>query len=99
MAGIIEVLATGKGHDELKLPDDKAEAKKQVDGLIAKGYTIMVTVGDGDAKTEKKVTEFDGETGDYIIKEKVTKTVTEDAVLRVPSASAKATAIAPTAGG
>ena len=95
MAGIIEVLATGKGHEELKLPDNNAEAKTKVDELLTKGYTIMVTVGEGDQKTEKKVTGFDGEKGEYLIKEKST-TETE---LRVLAATAKATAIAPTAGG
>lgn len=97
MAGTIDVLATGKGHEELKLPDNHTEAKTKVDELMAKGYTIMVTVGEGDQKSEKKVTGFDGEKGEYLIKEK--QTTTTETELRVLAATAKATAIAPTAGG
>jgi archaellum component FlaD/FlaE len=99
MAGIIEILNSGKGHDELKLPDDKAEAKKKVQELLDKRYTIFVkvTTGEGDAKKEEdhKVDSYDEATGEYVIKQ----TVTEQKELRVLAASATATAVAPTAGG
>lgn len=91
MAGIIEVLAAGKGHDELKLPDNGQEAKAQVDDLKKKGYTIFVAHEGAD----HRVDDFDASTNEYI----VNQTVTETKQLRIPAATAKATAIAPTAGG
>lgn len=102
MAGTIEVLS-GRGHDELKLPEDRTEAKKKVDELLGKNYTIFakvkVTTGEGEnAKTEdqdKKVSSYDAATGEYVIKEKTT----EEKELRVLAASTTATAVAPTAGG
>jgi hypothetical protein len=97
MAGKIEVLNTTKGHEEVTLPEDKAEAKQKVDDMMKKGYSLFVTVEDGDKKEDKKVTGFDGETGDYLVKEIVTKK--EDVIHRFPSATAKVTAVAPVAGG
>lgn len=99
MAGIIDVLAAGKGHEELTLPDDHQAAKAQVDDLLKKGYAVFVSVeeGEGDQKqkTDKKVTGFDGDTGEYICAEQITETKES----RYAAASVKATAIAPTAGG
>lgn len=91
MSGIIEVLAVGKGHDEVKLPDDGVEAKAHVDDLKKKGYAIFVS----HEGTDYKVDDFDPVTKEYVI----TQTVTEQKEVRIPAATAKATAIAPTAGG
>lgn len=89
MAGIIEVLAVGKGHDELKLPDNGQEAKAHVDDLKKKGYAIFVQ----HEGTDYKVDDFDPATNEYLISKTTTETI------RIASATAKATAIAPTAGG
>lgn len=95
--GILEVLAAGKGHDEIELGDNGEENAKKVQELLDKKYTITVTVGEGEAKTDKKVTGFDKEKNEFVIKETVTKT--EETELRVPANNAKATAVAPLAGG
>lgn len=97
--GVIEILATGKGHDELKLTDNGAENKTKVDELLGKKYLITVEVGEGDQKESKKVTSFDGEKNEFVIEEIKRETVESKTELRVPAATAKATAVAPTAGG
>lgn len=91
MAGVIEVLAVGKGHDEVKLPDNGVEAKAHVDDLKKKGYAIFVSHEGSDYKVD----DFDPETNEYLI----TQSVTEQKTIRIAAATAKATAIAPTAGG
>ncbi len=95
--GVIEILAAGKGHDELQLTENGAENKTKVDDLLAKRYSITVEVGEGDAKATEKATGFDGDTNEFLI-DKV-KTVEEKTQLRVSAVNAKATAVAPTAGG
>ncbi len=96
MAGMISVMSSN-GDDELKLPDDKAEAKKKVDELLDKSYSIFVTKesGEGDAKTKDslKVSGYDEATGEYIVKQG------EKPDLRINAATANATAVAPVAGG
>lgn len=91
MGGVIEVLSTTGGHEDLQLPESPQEAQAKVQELMQKGYSIFLSLGEGDTKQDKKVTGFDGETGEYLVKEETT--------LRFPAATAKATAVAPTAGG
>ena len=87
MRGIIEILHARKGHDEFKIPDDPAKAKEEVDGLLRKGYSLMV---ESEGKTYK-VSRYDEEKNEYIVND-----ATE---LRFPAATTKTTAIAPPAGG
>lgn len=89
MRAIIEVLAMGKGHEEVVLPEDPKEAKIKVDEMLQKRYTLLLSI----EGTEKKVTGFDGDKGEYIVSE--TKAIEE----RFPFAGTKVTAVAPTAGG
>ena len=77
----------GKGHEEVILPEDPKEAKVKVDEMLQKRYTLLLSI----QGTEKKITGFDGEKGEYIVAETEEK--------RYPFAGTKVPAVAPTAGG
>jgi hypothetical protein len=93
--GFIEVLATGKGDDKLELTEDGAANAAKVNDLLTKRYTIFVAVGEGETKEDKKVTGFDAEKNEFICAQQVTETKE----FRYAAKEAKATAIAPIAGG
>jgi hypothetical protein len=87
MPGVIAILSTGSGHDEVTLKSDPIEAKKQVDDLMQKRYTLFVNI-DG---TDCKVSRFDETTNEVV--------ALGEAEKRVPAATAKMTAVAPVGGG
>lgn len=96
--GMIDVLKAGKGetagHEELALGENGAANKTKVDDLLKKKYTLMIDVGTGDQKTQKKVSSFDGDKNEFVVKESASKDET-----RIAAKDAKVTAIAPTSGG
>jgi hypothetical protein len=92
--GMLEIMS-GNGHDKVELGADGAANKAKFDELLGKKYVLMASVGEGDQKTDKKVTGFDAEKNEVIIEETTTKTETT----RIAAQSATVTAIAPVAGG
>lgn len=93
--GILEVLAAGKGDEKLTLGEDGQENAKKVNDLLTKKYSVFVSVGEGEAKQDKKVTSFDADKNEFVVEE----TVQEKKEVRIPAQTAVATAIAPVAGG
>jgi len=103
MAGVIEVLAAGAGHNEVTLNTDPKEAKKQIDDFVSKRYALFVSIEGQD----HKVHHFDEATNEIVVEtvEVVTPevpavpAVTKTVEKRVSALQAKVTAVAPTAGG
>jgi hypothetical protein len=93
--GVLEILAAGKGDDKLELGDDGKANGEKVNELLTKKYSIFIAVGEGEAKKDMKVTSFDSEKNEFVVEE----TVNEKKETRIAAKDAKATAIAPVAGG
>ena len=66
------ILHAQHGDDKLQLPKEGAEAKKKVEDLINKRYTLTLTykTGEGDSAKEEttKVTSFDADKYEFVCK-------------------------------
>lgn len=93
--GKIEVMAVGKGHEDVPLGEDGEANGKKLTELLGKRYLLTVAVGEGEAKKDLKVTGFDPATNEIIAEEEVK----EKKETRIAATTATVTASAPIAGG
>lgn len=98
--GTLDILNCGAGHLKLSFDKDKPEevekAKTAVQDMLKRGYTIFIEVPDGrckDGKGLRPVKEFDPATNEYIVEAPGSSSE------RVPAEKAKASGVAPIAGG
>ena len=111
MAGSVAILNVGEGDVKLSFdqgkPEEAKRAKKIVTDMLARGYAILVHVGEKDGEpVYRRATKFDPKTNEYII-----AGATDDQVpsveqprrkpgpRRVPAASTRAVAVSRSAGG
>jgi hypothetical protein len=105
-AGYVDVLNCMEGHMKFSfdknIPEEVEKAKKAIMEMMGRGYMIFVEEGG----EQKRVKKFDPETDTYILEEpepdpEITTEVKKGKRTgrRVPLKGAKATGIAPTAGG
>lgn len=96
--GFVSILNCGKGDIVISFEkgnkEDAERAKKAVTDMLNAGYTIVVQTEDG----YKPVSKFDARRNEYIIQSGGSKRTRKEEK-RVPAEKAKATAIAPRAGG
>lgn len=107
--GVLEVLSIGKGDLKLTIggdnPEDTDKARKLIEEMLRKGYSIFVETDKGPTRVKR----FNPKRMSYIISEMVedalpeatpTKAPARKARQRsVPVAGSKATAVGKTAGG
>lgn len=100
----VEVLNAADGHLTVKVgkdPKEHDQAKKVIGDMLKRGYAIFVELEDG---TTARVKKFDAKHEEYIVMD-VPETVTPKKAKkakktkRVPLRKARATGVAPTAGG
>ncbi len=109
--GELIILSVHKGDTKLSFdgqdPEEVAHAKVVLEDMLKRGYLIFIDTGEGEGESRlRRVTAFDPEKSEYIIRADKRSKAYRDAAAgekpaeeRVPAAKARATAIAPTSGG
>jgi hypothetical protein len=94
--GTLAILNCGQGDMVISFEkgnaEDRERARKAVEDMLGRGYTIVVQTPDG----YKPVKKFDGRRSEYVVRSSGN---VPEKTERIPAAKAKATAIAPTSGG
>lgn len=103
----VEVLNAADGHLTIKVGDDPkehAQAKKVIEDMLKRGYAIFIELDDG---TTQRVKAFNAADEEYIVMDVPVRqppgrppgVKNKKKTKRVPMSKARATGLAPTAGG